>query len=82
MLDPIQELMDKHRIIEKFLTSPPAAQQEVSLDSYEQAGDFIANFTDKCHHGKGLSRHRPFVFPLLKIVHLLESAAGVRSSDR
>ena len=51
-------------------------------DSYEQAGDFIANFADKCHHGKGLSRHRPFVLPLLKIVYLLESAVGVRSLDR
>ncbi len=63
MLDPIQELMDEHRIIEKVLTAlTTAADQEVSLEFYEKAVDFIANFADKCHHGKEEER----LFPLLE----------------
>ena len=63
MLDPIQELMDEHRIIEKVLTAlTSAADQEVSLEFYEKAVDFIANFADKCHHGKEEER----LFPVLE----------------
>ncbi len=63
MLDPIQELMDEHRIIEKVLTAlEAAAAQEVSLEFYERAVDFIANFADKCHHGKEEER----LFPVLE----------------
>ncbi len=63
MLDPIQELMDEHRIIEKVLTAlEAAAEQEVSLEFYEQAVDFIVNFADKCHHGKEEDR----LFPVLE----------------
>ena len=63
MLDPIQELMDEHRIIEKVLTAlTAAADQEVSLEFYERAVDFIANFADKCHHSKEEER----LFPVLE----------------
>ena len=63
MLDPIQELMDEHRIIEKVLTAlTSAADQEVSLEFYEKVVDFIANFADKCHHGKEEER----LFPVLE----------------
>jgi len=63
MLDPIQELMDEHRIIEKVLTAlTAAAHQEVPLEFYERAVDFITNFADKCHHGKEEER----LFPVLE----------------
>lgn len=63
MVDPIQELMDEHRIIEKVLTAlAAAAEQEVPFEFYERAVDFIANFADKCHHGKEEER----LFPLLE----------------
>lgn len=63
MRDPIQELMDEHRIIEKVLAAlTTAANQEVSLEFYEKAVDFIANFADKCHHGKEEER----LFPVLE----------------
>ena len=63
MLDPIQELMDEHRIIEKVLTAlAAAAEQEVPLEFYERAVDFITNFADKCHHGKEEER----LFPVLE----------------
>ena len=63
MLDPIQELMDEHRIIEKVLTAlTAAADQEVPLEFYERAVDFIANFADKCHHSKEEER----LFPVLE----------------
>lgn len=63
MLDPIQELMDEHRIIEKVLTAlTAAADQELPLEFYERAVDFIANFADKCHHSKEEER----LFPVLE----------------
>jgi len=63
MLDPIQELMDEHRIIEKVLVAlTAAAEQEVPLEFYERAVDFIVNFADKCHHSKEEERF----FPLLE----------------
>ncbi len=63
MLDPIQELMDEHRIIEKVLVAlTAAAEQEVPLEFYERAMDFIANFADKCHHGK----EEELLFPVLE----------------
>lgn len=63
MLDPIQELMDEHRIIEKVLTAlEAAAAQEVPLEFYERAVEFIVNFADKCHHGKEEER----LFPVLE----------------
>ena len=63
MLDPIQELMDEHRIIEKVLNAlEAAASQEVPLEFYERAVEFIVNFADKCHHGKEEER----LFPVLE----------------
>jgi len=63
MVDPIQELIDEHRIIEKVLTAlSSAAVREVPLEFYEQAVDFITNFADKCHHGKEEER----LFPILE----------------
>ena len=63
MVDPIQELMDEHRIIEKVLTAlSAAAAQGVLLKFYERAVDFIANFADKCHH----SKEEEQLFPVLE----------------
>jgi len=57
LLDPIQELMDEHRIIEKVLTAlTAAAHQEVPLEFYERAVDFIANFADKMSPWQGIEQ--------------------------
>ncbi|MHC4958231.1 MAG: hemerythrin domain-containing protein [Planctomycetota bacterium] len=63
MHDPISELMDEHRIIEKVLTAlEAAADRDMPLDFYERAADFIANFADGCHHAKEEDR----LFPVLE----------------
>ncbi|MHC4932765.1 MAG: hemerythrin domain-containing protein [Planctomycetota bacterium] len=64
MLDPIQELMDEHRVIEQVLTALEAAAEleEISFGFYERAADFIATFADRCHHGKEEDR----LFPALE----------------
>ncbi|MEE8349258.1 MAG: hemerythrin domain-containing protein [Acidobacteriota bacterium] len=63
MVDPVQELKDDHRIIEKVLTAlTAAAEQEVPVEFYERAVDFIVNFADGCHHSKEEER----LFPLLE----------------
>jgi hemerythrin-like domain-containing protein len=63
MHDPISELMDEHRIIEKVLAAlEAAADRDMPLDFYGRAVDFIANFADGCHHAKEEDR----LFPLLE----------------
>ena len=63
MGDPVQELMDEHRVIEKVLTAlTAAAEQEVPLEFYERVVDFIVKFADGCHHSKEEDR----LFPLLE----------------
>ena len=61
--DPIQQLMDEHRVIEKVLAAlEAAAQQELPFTFYERAVDFIVNFADGCHHAKEEDR----LFPALE----------------
>jgi len=64
MLDPIQELMDEHRVIEQVLTALEAAasREEISFEFYEKAANFIATFADRCHHSKEEDR----LFPALE----------------
>jgi len=63
MTDPIQVLMDEHRLIEKVLTALELAdRREVPFAFYERAADFLANFADGCHHAKEEDR----LFPLLE----------------
>lgn len=63
MADPIQELMDEHRVIEKVLSAlERAAERDVPFAFYERAVDFIARFADECHHGKEEER----LFPVLE----------------
>jgi hemerythrin-like domain-containing protein len=63
MKDPIDELMDEHRVIERVLGAlEAAARKEVPLAFYERAVDFIANYADGRHHAKEEER----LFPLLE----------------
>ena len=63
MKDPIQELMDEHRIIEKLLSALEAgARQDLPLGFYEKAVALITSFADACHHGK----EEAHLFPLLE----------------
>ena len=63
MKDPIQELMDEHRVIERVLGAlEAAARKEVPLAFYERAVDFIANYADGRHHAKEEDR----LFPVLE----------------
>ncbi|MFV1958010.1 MAG: hemerythrin domain-containing protein [Planctomycetota bacterium] len=61
--DPIDQLMDEHRVIESVVGAiRKAAQSDVDLDFYADLVDFIANFADGLHHGKEEDR----LFPLLE----------------
>jgi len=63
MSDPIQVLMDEHRVIEKVLDALElAADREVPAGFYESALDFCSEFADACHHAKEEDR----LFPLLE----------------
>lgn len=63
MSDPIQVLMDEHRVIEKVLDAlETAADREVPADFYERALEFCSEFADACHHAKEEDR----LFPLLE----------------
>lgn len=63
MSDPIQVLMDEHRVIEKVLDALElAADREVPADFYERALEFCSEFADACHHAKEEDR----LFPLLE----------------
>ena len=63
MNDPIQELMDEHRVIEKVLSALEGAHaRDVPFSFYETAADFIVEFADGCHHDKEEKR----LFPMLE----------------
>lgn len=63
MSDPIQVLMDEHRVIEKVLNAlEAAADLEVPAEFYERALEFCASYADACHHAKEEDR----LFPLLE----------------
>ena len=63
MIDPIQTLMNEHRIIEKVLDAlEAAAQREMPDEFYERAIEFFATFADGCHHAK----EEEGLFPLLE----------------
>jgi len=63
MSDPIQILMDEHRVIEKVLDAlEAAADLEVPAEFYDRALDFCTEFADACHHSKEEDR----LFPLLE----------------
>ena len=60
MTDPIEELMNEHRTIEKVLTALAAAEDHpVDLAFYQQVVDFLAHFADGCHHDKEEKRLFP-----------------------
>ena len=53
MNDPIDTLMDEHRVIEQVLVAlDAAAQRDVPISFYEDVVDFVVNFADGCHHDK------------------------------
>ena len=53
MKDPLDELMNEHRVIEQVLSAlEEAADREVPISFYEGVADFVANFADGCHHDK------------------------------
>jgi len=63
MADPIQVLMDEHRVIERVLGALEiASKAELPVGFYERAIDFIATFADAQHHGKEEER----LFPALE----------------
>lgn len=63
MSDPIQVLMDEHRVIEKVLDALElAADREVPAGFFEKAVEFCSGFADACHHLKEEDR----LFPLLE----------------
>jgi len=63
MSDPIQVLMDEHRVIEKVLDAlETAADLEVPSEFYDRALEFCSAFADACHHAKEEDR----LFPLLE----------------
>jgi len=63
MSDPIQTLMDEHRLIEKVLDAlEAAAERDVPASFYSRAADFFAGFADRGHHAKEEAR----LFPMLE----------------
>jgi len=53
MSDPIDVLLEEHRIIEKVLTAfEQAGERDLPVTFYERGIDFIVNFADGCHHAK------------------------------
>ncbi|MFY9606532.1 MAG: hemerythrin domain-containing protein [Thermoplasmata archaeon] len=57
-MQPTDELMNEHRVIERMLVVVSNAcdrlenGQEVEQELFVGAADFFKNFADKCHHGK------------------------------
>jgi hemerythrin-like domain-containing protein len=53
MKDPIEALMEEHRVIEQVLSAIDAtAERNVPISFYEEVVDFVVNFADGCHHDK------------------------------
>ena len=55
--DPINVLIEEHRVIEKVLAAFEARLSDLpegrfAPDFFEQALDFFRDFADACHHGK------------------------------
>jgi hemerythrin-like domain-containing protein len=57
-MEATQMLMEEHRLIERVITALESVAQrlrngeEVELEFFRQAADFIRNFADGCHHAK------------------------------
>jgi hemerythrin-like domain-containing protein len=57
-MQPTDELMNEHRVIERMLVVVSNAcdrlenGQEVEQELFVGAADFFKNFADRCHHGK------------------------------
>jgi hemerythrin-like domain-containing protein len=51
--DPIEALMEEHRVIEQVLSAIDAtAGRTAPVSFYEDVVDFVVNFADGCHHDK------------------------------
>jgi len=51
--DPIEALMEEHRVIEQVLSAIDAsADRSTPISFYEDVVDFVVNFADGCHHDK------------------------------
>jgi len=62
-MDPIQTLMNEHRVIETVLAALEAADtQDIPFSFYARAADFIRHYADGCHHAKEEGQF----FPLLE----------------
>jgi len=62
-MDPIEELMNEHRVIEKVLDALVAASdRDMPLDFYRKAVEFITHFADGFHHAKEEGE----LFPMLE----------------
>jgi len=57
-MNPTEELMNEHRVIERMLGVMSKAadkmerSEEVDASIFVGAADFLRNFADMCHHGK------------------------------
>jgi hemerythrin-like domain-containing protein len=61
-VDPLQELSEEHRLIERVLDSVEAAAgRAVDLGFYERVLDLIAEFAERCHHAKEEDLFFPFL---------------------
>lgn len=62
------QLKEEHKVIERMLDVLRVASdrlergEEVSMDVFREAVDFIRNFADRCHHGK----EEETLFPVLE----------------
>ncbi len=58
MIDPIEQLMDEHRVIERAadilerILDNAKKSGELDINDLSSLIDFIKTFADKCHHGK------------------------------
>ncbi|MEN8181834.1 MAG: hemerythrin domain-containing protein [Myxococcota bacterium] len=53
MKDPIEALMEEHRVIEQVLSAIDAtAERNAPVSFYQDVVDFVVNFADGCHHDK------------------------------
>jgi hemerythrin-like domain-containing protein len=62
-VDPLQELEEEHRLIERALDAVEAAAgRSVDLGFYEKVLELLAAFAERCHHAK----EEDLLFPLLE----------------
>jgi hemerythrin-like domain-containing protein len=51
--DPIEALMEEHRVIERVLSAiDGTAEGDAPVSFYRDVVDFVVNFADGCHHDK------------------------------